>query len=139
MKKPALQNKRVGILLIAFRARKGSGTFEKQAPDVMCMFGHLFQNYDTIHVRFFATYTCNLFCYFPIMFPFTAHASVDSVPRKRTLNKHAYICAQQEPTYMRYKQTRIYGVIAGRCIRDIDNDGQLLLFQQSSKYFCYTE
>ena len=32
MKRPALQNKRVGILQMAFRARKVSGTFEKQAP-----------------------------------------------------------------------------------------------------------
>ena len=27
------------------------------------MFGHLFQNYDTIYVRFFATYTCVLSCF----------------------------------------------------------------------------
>ena len=29
----------------------------------MCMVGHLFQNYDTIYVRFFPTYTCNHSCY----------------------------------------------------------------------------
>ena len=30
-----------------------------------CMFmvGHLFQNYDTIYVRLFPTYTCNHSCY----------------------------------------------------------------------------
>ena len=27
------------------------------------MVGHLFQNYDTIYVRYFATYTCNHSCY----------------------------------------------------------------------------
>ena len=27
------------------------------------MVGHLFQNYDTIYVRFFPTYTCNHSCY----------------------------------------------------------------------------
>ena len=27
------------------------------------MVGHLFQNYDTIYVRFFPTYTCNHYCY----------------------------------------------------------------------------
>ena len=27
------------------------------------MVGHLFQNYDTIYVRFFLTYTCNHSCY----------------------------------------------------------------------------
>ena len=34
MKKSALQNKRVGFLRMAFRARKAFGTFEKQAPDL---------------------------------------------------------------------------------------------------------
>ena len=32
MKKPALQNKQVVILRMAFRARKVIGTFEKRAP-----------------------------------------------------------------------------------------------------------
>ena len=27
------------------------------------MVGHLFQNYDTIYVQFFATYTCDLYCF----------------------------------------------------------------------------
>ena len=27
------------------------------------MVGHLFQNYDTIYVRFFATYSCDLSCF----------------------------------------------------------------------------
>ena len=27
------------------------------------MVGHLFQNYDTINARFFATYTCDLSCF----------------------------------------------------------------------------
>jgi len=31
---PALQNKRVGVLRMAFRARKVPGTFEKRAPDM---------------------------------------------------------------------------------------------------------
>jgi len=31
-KRPALQNKQVGVLRMAFRARKDSGTFEKRAP-----------------------------------------------------------------------------------------------------------
>jgi len=33
MKRPALQNKWVGFLPIAFRAQKDVGTFEKGAPD----------------------------------------------------------------------------------------------------------
>ena len=32
MKRPALQNKRVGVLRMAFRARIVLGTFEKRAP-----------------------------------------------------------------------------------------------------------
>ena len=32
MKKSALQNKRVGVLRVAFRARKVLGAFEKRAP-----------------------------------------------------------------------------------------------------------
>ena len=32
MKRPALQNKRVGVLPMAFRARKVFGTFEGRAP-----------------------------------------------------------------------------------------------------------
>ena len=34
MKRPALQNKRVGVLRTAFRTRKVFGTFEKRAPGV---------------------------------------------------------------------------------------------------------
>ena len=33
MKRPALQNKQVAVLRMAFRARKVLGTFEKRAPD----------------------------------------------------------------------------------------------------------
>ena len=33
MKGPALQNKQVGVLRMAFRALKVCGTFEKRAPD----------------------------------------------------------------------------------------------------------
>ena len=32
MKRPALQNTQVGVLRMAFRARKVYGTFEKRAP-----------------------------------------------------------------------------------------------------------
>ena len=34
MKRPALQNKQVVVLRMAFRARKVFGTFEKRAPGV---------------------------------------------------------------------------------------------------------
>ena len=79
------------------------------------MVGHLFQNYDTIYVQFFPTYTCNHSCYtiyvrffatyicvlscfvgflFPSIWPFSY--------------KCACICAQKKPIYMRYKQA--YGI-----------------------------
>ena len=35
MKRPALQNKRVGVLRMALRAWKVFGTFEKRAPGVI--------------------------------------------------------------------------------------------------------
>ena len=37
MKKPALQNKDVGVLGMAFRARKVFGTFEKRSPGQNCI------------------------------------------------------------------------------------------------------
>ena len=52
------------------------------------MVGHLFQNYDTIYVRFFATYTCDLSCFVGFFFPEVCD---------HFLLKRAYICAQQEP------------------------------------------
>ena len=36
MKRPALQNKRITVLQMAFRARKGFGIFEKPAPGPTC-------------------------------------------------------------------------------------------------------
>ena len=36
MKRPALQNKRVAVLRMAFRARKVFGTLEKRAPGHNC-------------------------------------------------------------------------------------------------------
>ena len=35
MKRPALQNKRVGVLRMAFRARKVFGSFERRTPGPM--------------------------------------------------------------------------------------------------------
>ena len=42
MTRPALQNKRVGVLRMAIRARKAFGTFKKRAPEAttsqICIF-----------------------------------------------------------------------------------------------------
>ena len=51
------------------------------------MVGHLFQNYDTIYVRFFPMYTCVLSCFVGFLFP-----SIWPFSQKR-----AYICAQKSP------------------------------------------
>ena len=39
MKRPASQNKQVGVLRMAFLARKVYGTFEKRAPGPNCSWG----------------------------------------------------------------------------------------------------
>ena len=51
------------------------------------MVGHLFQNYDTIYVRFFATYICD----------FSRFVGFFSQVCNHFFLKHEYICAQQEP------------------------------------------
>ena len=38
IKRPALQNKRVGVLRMAFRARKVFGSFEKRTPEKQVLF-----------------------------------------------------------------------------------------------------
>ena len=62
------------------------------------MVGHLFQNYATIYVRFFVTYTCVLSYFvgflFPSIWPFSY--------------KRAYICAQKKPTYICVTNKHVY-------------------------------
>ena len=106
---------------------------------LLTMVGHLFQNYDTIHVRFFPTYTCNHPCYdiraffatyscvlssfvgflFPSIWPFSY--------------KCAYICAQKKPIYKRYKQACVYGVTESRRIRGSE------LYRQQKTSSCMME
>ena len=62
------------------------------------MVGHLFQNYDTIYVRFFPTYTCNHSCY-TIYVRFFCHVYLRSF----------LLCGVFIPKYMTiFLQTRIY-------------------------------
>ena len=56
------------------------------------MVGHLFQNYETIYVRSFPTYTCNHSCY-TILRAFFCHVYLRSFLLYGY--KRAYICAQQ--------------------------------------------
>ena len=62
----------------------------------MNMVGHLFQNYDTIYVRFFPMYTCNHSCY-------TIY--VRFIPKYMTIFLQTRIYMRtKKPIYMRYKQ-----------------------------------
>ena len=52
MKRAVLQNKRVGVLRMAFRARKVSvGTFEKRAPGQECALRKAAEGAHTLHVH----------------------------------------------------------------------------------------
>ena len=90
------------------------------ASRLVTMVGHLFQNYDTIYlrflptytcnhsrytiyVRFFATYTCVLSCFVGFLFP-----SISPFSYKR-----AYICAQKSP-YISLRGRRKKGKERGR-------------------------
>ena len=55
MKRAALQNKRVGVLRMAFLAHKDSGTFEKWAPGLSkhCLKGVIKTKTKSIHVIIF--------------------------------------------------------------------------------------
>ena len=66
------------------------------------MVGHLFQNYDTIYVRFFPTYTCNHFCYtIYVRFLSRILAFYSQVYDHFLTNAHIYA---HKKAHMRYKQ-----------------------------------
>ena len=84
------------------------------------MVGYLFQNYDTIYVRFLATYTCDLSIF------------VGFLPKYVTIffsNVHIY--AHKKSPYIRYKQACVYGVTESRRIRGTK------LYRQQRKPFMY--
>ena len=64
------------------------------------MVGHLFQNHDTIYMRFFATYTFVLSCFRGFLFP-----SIWPVSYKRV-----YICAQKRPHICVTNKHVVHGV-----------------------------
>ena len=76
------------------------------------MVGHLFQNYDTIYVRFFATYTCNHSHYTIYVRFFFCHVYLRSfllcevfIPKYMTIFLQTRIYMRtKKPIYMRYKQ-----------------------------------
>ena len=81
------------------------------------MVGHLFQNYETIYVRFLPTYTCNHSCY--------------TIYDIRAFFCHVYLCSfllcwvliskymtifLQTRIYMRTKKAHIYVLQTSMCI-----------------------
>ena len=70
------------------------------------MVGHLFQNYDTIYVRFFATYSCDL-SYFPkyvTIFFSNAHIYAhNKSPYMCVTNKYVYIWGHRESSYKSHR------------------------------------
>ena len=87
-----------------WQSNKRSGTRLKT------MVGHLFQNYDTIYLRFFLTYTCNHSCYTIYVRFFARYTCVLSY-------KRAYICAQKSPYICVTNKNVVNGVTESRRIR----------------------
>ena len=75
------------------------------------MVGHLFQNYDTIYMRFFATYTCVLSCFRGFLFP-----SIWPVSYKRV-----NICAQKSPHICVTNKHVVHGVTESGRIYEAPN------------------
>ena len=80
------------------------------------MVGHLFQNYDTIYVRFFPTYTCTHSCYTIYIRAFFCHVYLRSfllclvfIPKYMTI-------FLQTPIYMSTKKAHIYALQTSMCI-----------------------
>ena len=84
------------------------------------MVGYLFQNYDTIYVRFLATYTCDLSIF------------VGFLPKYVTIFfSNAHIYAHKKSPYIRYKQACVYGVTESRRIRGTK------IYRQQKKLLMY--
>ena len=81
------------------------------------MVGHLFQNYDTIYLRFFPTYTCNHSCYTIYLRFFVTYTCVLFPSIWPLSYKRAYICAQKNPYIFVTNKHVVYGVTESRHIR----------------------
>ena len=81
------------------------------------MVDHLFQNYDTIYVRFFPTYTCNHSCYTIYVRFFVTYTCVLFPSIWPFSYKRAYICAQKIPYICVTNKHVVYGVTESPRIR----------------------
>ena len=81
------------------------------------MVGHLFQNYETMYVRFFPTYTCNHSCY-----TIYVRFFCDVYLRSFLLcgYKRAYICAQKSPYICVTNKPMVYAVTESRRIESTE-------------------
>ena len=80
------------------------------------MVRHLFQNYDTIYVHFFPTYTCNHSCY-TIYVRFLSRILAFYSQVYDHFLTNAYICAQKNPYICVTNKHVVYAVAESRCIR----------------------
>ena len=97
------------------------------------MVGHLFQNYDTIYVRFFPTYTCNHSCYTIYVRFFVTYTCVLFPSIWPFSYKRAYICAQKSPYICVTNKHVVYGVTESRRIRGTE------LYRQQKTPSCTIE
>ena len=91
------------------------------------MVGPLFQNYDTIYVRFFPTYTCNHSCYTIYVRFFVTYTCVLSCfvgflfPSIWPFSyKRAYICAPKRPYICVTNKHVVYAVTESRRIESTE-------------------
>ena len=77
------------------------------------MVGHLFQNYDTIYVRFFATYTCDFSC-FVVFFPkyvtiFFSNTNIYAHNKSHIYALQTSMCVLGNRKSRRIRHTELYG------------------------------
>ena len=112
-------NKNIRLANLAKASKFMIGPFRSHITMVSfkIMVGHLFQNYDTIYVRFFPTYTCNHSCYTIYVRFFVTYTCVLFPSIWPFSYKRAYICGQKS-SYICVTNTHVvYGVTENRRIR----------------------
>ena len=114
---PTVSNRRIAI--VQYQPKR-----EILEITAITMVGHLFQNYDTIYVRVFPTYTSNHSCYKMYVRFFATYTCVLSYfvgflfPSIWPFSyKRAYICAQKSPYICVTNKHVVYGVTENRRIR----------------------
>ena len=110
-----------------------TGISIKKPPPPPPMVGHLFQNCDTIYVRFSPTYTRNHSCYTIYVRFFVTYTCVLFPSIWPFSYKRAYICAQKIPYICVTNKYVVYEVIESRRIRGTE------LYRQEKNPLCTME